>query len=103
VEGTNLLHSGLGELAASADLSRTYLCRLFKTQTGVSPVQYLQKLRMAAAGRLLATTLMSIKQIMLAVGYRHKGIFVQHFKKAHGQTPSEYRAKQLAASWLKRG
>jgi len=93
----------LGELAELADLSRPYLCRLFKTETGVSPVQYLQKLRMETAGRLLATTLMSIKQIMLAVGYTHKGIFVQHFKKAHGQTPSEYRAKHFAASWLKRG
>jgi transcriptional regulator GlxA family with amidase domain len=92
----------LGELAESANLSRPYLCRLFKTEIGVSPVQYLQTLRMKAAGRLLATTLMSIKQVMLTVGYTHKSLFVGHFKKAHGLTPSEYRAKQFAASWPKR-
>ena len=92
----------LAELAESANLSRSYLCRLFKVEIGVSPAQYLQMLRMKTAGRLLATTQMSIKQVMLAAGYTHKSLFVGHFKKAHGRTPSEYRAKHVAASWKKR-
>ena len=92
----------LAELAESANLSRPYLCRLFKAETGASPAQYLQTLRMKAAGRLLATTQMSIKEIMLTVGYTHKSLFVHHFKKAHGRMPSEYRAKQFMATWPKR-
>jgi transcriptional regulator GlxA family with amidase domain len=91
----------LAELAESASISRTYLCRLFKAETGASPAQYLQTLRMKAAGRLLATTHMTIKEIMLTVGYTHKSLFMGHFKKAHGRTPSEYRMKHVAASWQK--
>jgi transcriptional regulator GlxA family with amidase domain len=92
----------LEELAETAKLSRTYLCRLFKLETGRSPVQYLQRQRMKTAARLLGTTQMSIKEVMLTVGYTHKSLFMGHFKKAHGRTPSEYRAKYFAASWPKR-
>ena len=92
----------LSELAESANLSRTYLCRLFKMETGKPPAQYLQTLRMETAARLLATTQLSIKEVMFTVGYTHKSLFMGHFKKAHGRTPSEHRAKHFAASLLKK-
>ena len=85
----------LDELAGAANLSRSHLCHLFKTETGISPMQYLQRLRMEAAGRLLATTRMSVKQICHTVGYTHKSLFVRHFKKAYGHTPSDYRQNHL--------
>jgi AraC-like DNA-binding protein len=52
-------------------ISRTHLCRLFKGDLGVSPGQYLQRRRMEEASRLLSTTLMSVKQILLARGRVH--------------------------------
>ena len=82
----------MDELARSAMISRTHLCRLFKSELGVSPGQYLQGRRMEEAARLLSTTLMSVKQILLEVGYSDKRLFLLHFKKAHGSTPSEYRS-----------
>ena len=91
----------LDEMAGSIDLSSSHLCRLLKTETGMSPGQYLQMLRMQKAASLLATTLMSIKQIMGEVGYRNKGLFARHFKKAHGYTPSEYREKHLNLNLIK--
>ena len=48
---------------------------------------------MEEASRLLSTTLMSVKQILLEVGYTDKRLFLLHFKGAHGSTPSEYRSK----------
>lgn len=83
----------LDDLARSAILSGSHLWRLLKAETGMSPGQYLQKLRMEMACKLLTTTRMSVKQILLEVGYSDKGLFARHFKKAQGLTPSEYRAK----------
>lgn len=85
----------LDELARSVEISRSHLYRLFKTEFAMSPGQYLQSIRMQAACRLLATTLMSVKQVLLEVGYKDKSLFARHFKKAHSLTPSEYRAKHL--------
>src|SRR5436853_5021132 len=83
----------LAEMARSIEISRSHLCRLCKNETGMSPGQHLQMLRMQKAAKLLAATLMSVKQIMGEVGYSNKGLFARHFKKAHGHRPSEYRAK----------
>ena len=83
----------LDELAKSAQISRSNVWRLFKTEAGMPPGQYLQKLRMRKASTLLTTTLMSVKRILIEVGYSDKILFARHFKKAYGMTPSEYRAK----------
>jgi AraC family transcriptional regulator, arabinose operon regulatory protein len=83
------------EMAGSIDLSRTHVCRLFKAETGVSPGQYLQQIRMQKAARLLATTGMSVKQIAGEVGYSDKALFARHFKKTHGITPSAYRTHKF--------
>lgn len=91
----------LDELAKTAEISRSHLCRLFKAETGMSPVQYIQKLRMQEGSMLLATTLMSVKQVMIEVGYNDKSLFVRHFKKAQGLTPSEYRARYFALDQVK--
>lgn len=91
----------LDELARSASISRSHLCRMFKAEAGMSPGQYIQKLRMQEGSMLLASTFMSVKQIMIEVGYSDKSLFVRHFKKAQGLTPSEYRAKYLDLDLVK--
>lgn len=83
----------LDELASSARISRSHVWRLFKTEAGMPPGQYLQMLRMQKATKLLTTTLMSVKRISIEVGYSDKSLFGRHFRKAHGATPSEYRTK----------
>lgn len=83
----------LDELARSAQVSRSTVWRLFKTEAGMPPGQYLQKLRMRKASTLLTATLMSVKRIVIEVGYNDKSLFGRHFRKAYGLTPSEYRAK----------
>lgn len=83
----------LDEMARSITISPSHLCRLFRSEAGMPPGQYLQILRMQQAANLLISTLMSIKQVMIEVGYRDKALFARHFKKMHGCTPSEYRIK----------
>jgi len=81
------------ELANSVRLSTPHFSRLFKIETGVTPGQYLTDLRMEKAAQLLATTFLSIKEIMGAAGYRSKGNFIRFFRKRFGVTPSEYRQR----------
>jgi transcriptional regulator GlxA family with amidase domain len=89
------------ELARSVMISPYQLCRLFKSEMGISPGQYLQSRRLDVASTLLTTTLMSVKQIYMEVGYTDKSLFVRHFKRARGLTPSEYRARNLDSGSLR--
>jgi AraC family transcriptional regulator len=81
----------LAELAGVANLSASRFSHVFKTQTGLSPGEHLRRLRMEKARHLLATTLLSIKEIMAMAGYHSKSLFVRHFKRSFGLAPSEYR------------
>lgn len=85
------------DFAGEAKLSVSHLSRLFKTQTGLAPGEYLIRLRMERARHLLTTSLLSIKEIMAMAGYNNKGLFVDHFKRYSGHAPSEYR-KGLSSS-----
>ena len=86
----------LTNMADAANLSPSHLCRIFKTQTGLSQGEYLRRLRMEKARDLLATTTLSIKEVMAAVGYDSKGHFSAHFRRSFGLAPSEYR-KNISA------
>ncbi|MEK6406687.1 MAG: helix-turn-helix domain-containing protein [Acidobacteriota bacterium] len=81
----------LNELAKLANLSTSHLSRLFRTETKLSPWEYLIWLRMERARELVATSLLSIKEVMAAVGYDSKSHFSRHFRRAFGVSPSEYR------------
>jgi AraC-like DNA-binding protein len=81
----------LGELASVANLSVSRLSHLFKTQTEMSPGEYLIRLRMGKARQLLATSLLSIKQVMAKAGYYNKSHFARHFRRSFHFSPSEYR------------
>ena len=83
----------LAELTEVANLSASHLSRLFNTQTGLSPGEYLRRLRMEKAGDLLATSVLSIKQVMALTGYNNKSHFVRHFRRSFDLTPSEYRRR----------
>jgi AraC-like DNA-binding protein/mannose-6-phosphate isomerase-like protein (cupin superfamily) len=75
---------------------RTHLCKLFKQTTGLSPMQYLLKIRMERAELLLATP-MTIDQIASSVGFGDALYFSKKFRRWRGQSPSEYR-KALRSS-----
>ena len=82
----------LDVLARSVRLSRWHLGHLFKNEVGDSPSRYLRALRMRRAGVLLATTFLTVKEIMYRVGVRDQSHFAKDFKSIYGLTPTEYRA-----------
>jgi len=83
----------VNELANSVHVSPSHFARLFKTETGIAPGQYLTNLRMEKAGQLLATTFLSIKEVVGAVGYKSRNNFLRFFRRHFHTTPSEYQSK----------
>ena len=82
---------GLAELAQLSNLSPFYFSRLFKESTGVTPYQYISKLRMERAKQLLKNTDLAIAEIALQCGYSSQSSFSTAFLKATKVTPKTYR------------
>jgi AraC-like DNA-binding protein len=93
----------LDEIAATVRLSKWHLDRLFRRHTGRCFKKHLREMRMDEARRLLAGTLMNIKEIASRVGYSHVTEFDRQFKRAFHATPTEWRAKQVTGYRLTRG
>ncbi|WP_433923293.1 AraC family transcriptional regulator [Paenibacillus taichungensis] len=81
-------------LAQSLNYSPQYLSRKFKEQTGVTPTEYLIRLRIGEARSLLSATEASLQEIATYVGYPDPFYFNRIFKKEMGITPGQYRVKQ---------
>ncbi|WP_054955542.1 AraC family transcriptional regulator [Paenibacillus dakarensis] len=80
------------QMCASLGYNRAYLSRIFKKETGVSPVTYLLKLRIDQAKRLLRERPeLSVEQVAASVGLTDPLYFSRQFKRFCGQSPSSYR------------
>src|SRR3990172_12441555 len=81
----------ISELARMVNVSASHLRHLFKSETGLTPTQYLKRLRMQKAQALLETTFLSVKQISNEVGFSNDTYFSREFKKTYGVAPGRYR------------
>jgi AraC-like DNA-binding protein len=88
----------VSDLARAAHLSQAHFSREFRKVFGVSPHQYLLTRRLERAAALLRQTDWTVADICLAVGLRSVGSFTTSFRRAHGLTPTEYRAAYPPAS-----
>ena len=79
--------------ARRAGMSLRNFVRRFKQATGDSPLTYLQKLRIAAAKRMLEGDHRTMQEISDAVGYQDVAFFRSLFQRHAGVSPSEYREK----------
>jgi transcriptional regulator GlxA family with amidase domain len=79
--------------ARRAGMSLRNFVRRFKQATGDSPLMYLQKLRIAAAKRLLESHHRNVQEISAVVGYQDVAFFRNLFQRHTGVSPSEYRRK----------
>jgi transcriptional regulator GlxA family with amidase domain len=79
--------------AERAGMSMCNFVRRFKQATGDSPLIYLQKLRVAAAKRLLESDHRAMQEISDAVGYQDVVFFREVFQRHTGVSPSAYRQK----------
>ena len=82
---------GLEDPARRVGMSPRNFVRRFKEATGDSPLIYLQKLRVAAAKRLLEGDHRTMQEISDAVGYQDVAFFRGLFQRHTGVSPSAYR------------
>ncbi|MBO9605955.1 MAG: helix-turn-helix transcriptional regulator [Paenibacillaceae bacterium] len=83
--------AGLPEIAAAAGLSKYYFARQFHRCTGMTPVQYVTKIRIQKAVELLRTSELSVESIAQAVGYANGNYFGKWFRRIVGSSPGEFR------------
>ena len=85
-------HWTVAELASAASVSRSLLDERFRQVLGRSPIKYLTEWRMHLAEELLATTETGVVAVAHRVGYESEEAFSRAFKRAHGLSPSHWRA-----------
>jgi two-component system response regulator YesN len=81
----------LDRLAQEFHLSPTYISKQFKEYTESNFIDYLIRIRISAAQKLLAGKDRKVNEIAEAVGYVNTRSFLRTFKKYTGMTPLEYR------------
>lgn len=80
------------DLAQKIHLSIRYMHRIFKRETGISPIQYLNSYRIHCAKKLLIEDNLSIKDVAIVSGFTTHNYFCAVFRKhSNGMSPLEYR------------
>jgi two-component system response regulator YesN len=88
-------HITLGELAKLMHMNSTYLCELFKRETGIGFVDYLNTVRIDKAKHLLLESDATVESVASQVGYASASHFSRLFKKLNSLTVTEFRANRL--------
>jgi len=91
----NLLNNtlSLDMIANECNITTSYLVRFFKSETGYTPMQYVDMRRMEIAKNLLINSNLNLKQIVEQSGYIDESNFIRKFKKAENVTPMNYRKR----------
>ena len=85
----------INELCEAAGVSRGVLFKLFANNVGMTPVHYINRLKIDLAKSYLESSpTMSIENIALEVGFASTSYFIETFKKYENITPAKYRKLQ---------
>ncbi|GIP33331.1 helix-turn-helix domain-containing protein [Paenibacillus sp. J2TS4] len=91
------IHTRYGEelsidrFAERMGMSVGHFSRTFKEEVGEKYVEYIAKVRLAQAKRLLLETDLKIDEIAEQVGYWGRNSFIRIFRRYEGTTPAKYR------------
>jgi len=81
------------DLAAIIHLSVSQFERRFKALFQVTPVQYLIRLRLNKASRILTSSAAKITDIATQCGFYDHSHFIRQFSRAYGLSPTAYRQR----------
>ncbi|MBB6670233.1 helix-turn-helix domain-containing protein [Cohnella nanjingensis] len=92
---------GQAQLAAESGLSKYHFLRTFSRYVGLTPIDYVNRVRIERSIELLGRSDCNIEAIASAVGYSSGSYFIKVFRKLTGQTPGQFReGRQLPYSRL---
>ena len=81
----------LEQLAQMEHISKSYLSRRFRQQTGMTVISYVNRLRVEAARRLLIGSDMRVNEIAYQVGFECPKYFYRVFRSVTGASPAAFR------------
>ncbi len=84
----------IADIANEIGISRSRLFAVFKAATGMTPNDYLQRVRVAKAAELLKNSARSITDIAMGCGFSTSQYFSLVFSKYHDLPPKSYRDQQ---------
>lgn len=78
-------------IAAELRISRSSFQRKIKALTGLSPIEFIRRIRLAKAAELLSTGKYRINEVSYMVGINKPSYFSSIFKKQFGVLPKDYK------------
>lgn len=90
IEENYMHHIYLNDIAEYVEYNRNYMCSVFKKETGITVVDYLNYVRIRKACEYILYSDISFSQICYRVGFLNLSHFNRTFKKLVGTTPSAY-------------
>lgn len=88
----------LNDVCERFNYSRSFICKIFKEQTGESLISYFNRLKIEEAKKLLADTDMTVISISEMLGFSEAKYFGVTFKKQEGMSPQSYRSTIRSAN-----
>lgn len=81
-------------IARSASISESECLRCFRSEIGITPIQYLRQMRIQKAAQLLLSEDYKISDIASMCGFQDMSYFTKTFREIKGCPPTEYRKKR---------
>ncbi|PVC73886.1 AraC family transcriptional regulator [Priestia megaterium] len=79
-------------LAQQLNVTEQYTCLLFQQSLGIRPFEYVTRVRIQKAKKLLLkNSQISVQDIARQVGYEHPSYFIKRFKEQENVTPTVFR------------
>ena len=72
-------------------MSETNLRRIFSAYMGLAPLEYFNLIRINKACELIKSTMLSMEDIAMKVGYSQMSTFNRNFKKIIGDSPYKWK------------
>lgn len=88
-------HISMSELAGFCNLSETHFRRLFGEYMQMSPVEYLNLVRIQQSTELIRKTRYSMEEVAERVGYTTISTFNRNFRKIIGTSPYQFRKQEM--------
>ncbi len=97
IEGNYSEDIALADIAKSASINHTTLTKLFKSELGMTPIDYLWHHRIKVAKKQLQFTLLPIKEVADQCGFKTLQHFSRKFEESTGSTPGDFRKKAFSS------
>ena len=85
----------LSLLSEALHVDKSYLLRTFHERTGMTLLEYHNRIRIRAAQELLTHPEIPVSSVAASTGFVSASHFSQVFRRHTGQTPSEFRTEYL--------